>query len=128
MTVPLLAVARPGLQVLIPDNVYWPTRRFCDQSLRQLGVETIYYDPLIGSSIADLMRPDGGTVLFTEAPGSNTFEMPDLTAFLAAAKAHDAVTMIDNTWATPLSTSLSRQALITRSKPGRSILPAIPTS
>jgi cystathionine beta-lyase len=102
VTVPLLAVARPGLQVLVPDNVYWPTRRFCDQSLKQLGVETIYYDPLIGSGIADLMRPDGDTVLFTEAPGSNTFEMPDLKAFLAAAKTHDAITMIDNTWATPL--------------------------
>ena len=102
VTLPLIAVARPGLQVLVPDNVYWPTRRFCDSTLKQLGVETIYYDPLIGAGIADLMRPDGGTVLFAEAPGSNTFEMPDLNAFLAAAKAHDAITMIDNTWATPL--------------------------
>jgi cystathionine beta-lyase len=102
VTVPLLAVARPGLQLLVPDNVYWPTRRFCDQTLKQLGVETVYYDPLIGSGIADLMRPDGGTVLFTEAPGSNTFEMPDLNAFLASAKTQNAITMIDNTWATPL--------------------------
>ena len=102
VTVPLLAVARPGLHVLVPDNVYWPTRRFCDQTLTQLGMETTYYDPLIGSGIADLMRPDGGSVLFTEAPGSNTFEMPDLNAFLQAAREHDAITMIDNTWATPL--------------------------
>jgi cystathionine beta-lyase len=102
VTVPLLAVARPGLHVLVPDNVYWPTRRFCDQTLTQLGMETTYYDPLIGSGIAYLMRPDGGSVLFTEAPGSNTFEMPDLNAFLQAAREHDAITMIDNTWATPL--------------------------
>lgn len=102
VTLPLLAVAWPGLQVLVPDNVYWPTRRFCDQTLIRYGVETIYYDPLIGAAIDDLIRPDGGTILFTEAPGSNTFEMPDLEAFLAAARAKNAWTMIDNTWATPL--------------------------
>ncbi|GAB5511530.1 MAG: cystathionine beta-lyase [Hyphomicrobiales bacterium] len=102
VTVPLLAVARPGMQVLVPDNVYWPTRRFCDQTLSRYGVETIYYDPLIGARIDELILPDGQTILFTEAPGSNTFEMPDLNAFLAAAKAKDAWTMIDNTWATPL--------------------------
>nr|AID69656.1 cystathionine beta-lyase [uncultured organism] len=102
VTLPLLAVARPGLHVLVPDNVYWPTRRFCDETLARLGMHTTYYDPLIGAGIVDLMRPDGGSVLFTEAPGSNTFEMPDLNAFLAAAKAKGAMTMIDNTWATPL--------------------------
>lgn len=102
VTIPILAIARPGLRLLVPDNVYWPTRRFCDGMLKRLGVETVYYDPLIGAGIADLMLPDGGSALFAEAPGSNTFEMPDLNAFLAAAKAHDAITMIDNTWATPL--------------------------
>lgn len=102
VTVPLLAVARPGMQVLVPDNVYWPTRRFCDQTLSRYGVETIYYDPLIGAGIDELILPDGQTILFTEAPGSNTFEMPDLNAFLAAAKAKNAWSMIDNTWATPL--------------------------
>lgn len=102
VTVPLLAVARPGMRVLVPDNVYWPTRRFCDKTLSRYGVETVYYDPLIGAGIDELMLPDGQTILFTEAPGSNTFEMPDLNAFLAAAKAKSAWTMIDNTWATPL--------------------------
>ncbi|MFN3171339.1 MAG: cystathionine beta-lyase [Hyphomicrobiales bacterium] len=102
VTIPILAVAKPGLRFLVPDNVYWPTRRFCDDTLKRLGVETIYYDPLIGADISDLMVCEGGCVLFAEAPGSNTFEMPDLNAFLAAAKAHDVITMIDNTWATPL--------------------------
>lgn len=102
VTVSLLAVAQPGMQVLVPDNVYWPTRRFCDQTLSRYGVETVYYDPLIGAGIDELILQDGQTILFTEAPGSNTFEMPDLNAFLAAAKAKNAWTMIDNTWATPL--------------------------
>ena len=102
VTVPLLAVTRPGLRLLVPDNAYWPTRRFCDGTMKQLGVETIYYDPLIGAEIEDLMLPDGGSVLFCEAPGSNTFEMPDLETHLAAARAKQNLTMIDNTWATPL--------------------------
>ena len=102
VTVPLLAVTRPGLRVLVPDNVYWPTRRFCDQTLATMGVETVYYDPLLGRDIEDLMLPNGDSVLFAEAPGSNTFEMPDLEAHLAAARAKQNLTMIDNTWATPL--------------------------
>lgn len=102
VTLPLLAMVRPGMLVLVPDNVYWPTRRFCDHTLSRYGVETVYYDPMVGAGIADLIRPDAQTILFTEAPGSNTFEMPDLNAFLAAAQSKNAYTMIDNTWATPL--------------------------
>ncbi|MEM6382353.1 MAG: cystathionine beta-lyase [Pseudomonadota bacterium] len=102
VTLPILAVAKPGMRILVPDNVYWPTRRFCDGTLARLGVETLYYDPLIGGGIGALMKEGGETILFTEAPGSNTFEMPDLRAFVSAAKSADAITMIDNTWATPL--------------------------
>ena len=102
VSVPLLACMKPDMRVLVPDNVYWPTRRFCDETLTQLGADIVYYDPLIGARIVDLMLPGGRTILFTEAPGSNTFEMPDLPAFLDAARTHDAITMIDNTWATPL--------------------------
>ena len=64
------------------------------------GVETVYYDPLIGGGIADLL--DGASGLFFEAPGSHTFEMPDIPPMVAAAKAAGVITMIDNTWATPL--------------------------
>ncbi len=102
VTLPLLACAKPGRRVLVPDNVYGPTRRFCGQCLAQLGMDVVFYDPLIGSGIADLMLPNGQTILFAEAPGSYTFEMPDLAAFLEASAANDAITMIDNTWATPL--------------------------
>ena len=102
VTLPILAVAQPGMRILVPDNVYWPTRRFCDETGARLGLETVYYDPLIGAGIAGLLRGDGQSILFTEAPGSNTFEMPDLPALLAAARDAGAWTMIDNTWATPL--------------------------
>jgi cystathionine beta-lyase len=100
VTVAILSAARPGTRVLIPDNVYQPTRRFGDESLPALGIEAVYYDPLIGGGIADLL--DGASVLFLEAPGSHTFEMPDLPPMVEAARKAGVTTMIDNTWATPL--------------------------
>ena len=100
VTTAILVAARPGRKILVPDNVYSPTRRFCDESLPALGVETVYYDPLIGSGIAELL--EGTVALFLEAPGSHTFEMPDLPAMVAAARAARVMTMMDNTWATPL--------------------------
>ncbi len=100
VTTAILVAARPGKKILVPDNVYAPTRRFCDESLRGFGVETIYYDPLIGAEIADLLN--GVTALFLEAPGSHTFEMPDIRAMVGPAQAAGAIVMMDNTWATPL--------------------------
>jgi cystathionine beta-lyase len=84
----------------VPDNVYGPTRRFCDESLPALGAKAVYYDPLIGAGIADFL--DGASAVLMEAPGSHTFEMPDIPALVAAARAAGVSTMIDNTWATPL--------------------------
>ncbi|SEQ01395.1 cystathionine beta-lyase [Faunimonas pinastri] len=100
VTTAILAAARPGSRILVPDNVYGPTRRFCDESLPSLGMTASYYDPTIGAGIAELMQDV--SIVFLEAPGSTTFEMPDLDAIVAVAKAAGAVTMIDNTWATPL--------------------------
>jgi cystathionine beta-lyase len=100
VTTAILVAARPGKRILVPDNVYGPTRRFCDESLSLLGIETVYYDPLIGAGIADLLY--GACALFLEAPGSHSFEMPDLPALVGAAQAAGVTTMLDNTWATPL--------------------------
>jgi cystathionine beta-lyase len=97
----LIAVLRAGDHVLVTDSVYEPTRRFCDGILTRLGIETTYYDPLIGSAIAELMRPSTRAV-FTESPGSLSFEMQDIPAIAAAAHAKGAVVLMDNTWASPL--------------------------
>jgi len=101
VTVPLLAFLSAGDHVLIVDSVYNPTRRFADTMLRGFGVEVEYYDPLIGGGIDALMKPNT-KVVFTESPGSNTFEMQDIPAIAAAAHARGAIVMMDNTWATPL--------------------------
>ena len=101
VTIPLLAFLSAGDHVLIVDSVYHPTRHFADTMLKRLGVEVDYYDPGVGAGIAALMKPNT-RVVFTESPGSNTFEMQDIPAIAAEARARDAVVMMDNTWATPL--------------------------
>lgn len=97
----LLAVLKSSEHLLICDNAYQPTRNFCNGLLARYGVEITYFDPLIGSGIANLFRPNTKAVL-VEAPGSQSFEMPDVPAIASAAHAHGAIVIDDNTWATPL--------------------------
>jgi len=98
----LLAVVEPGDEVLMTDSTYEPTRVFCDTMLRKLGVTTRYYDPLVREAEIEALFSDRTKVLFMESPGSLTFEVQDVPALCAAAKTRGVVTMIDNTWATPL--------------------------
>jgi cystathionine beta-lyase len=92
---------KAGDHVLVTDNVYQPTRIFCDGNLSRQGVSTTYYDPLIGSGIASLFKPNTRAV-YLESPGSLSFEIQDVPAIAAAAHAHGAIVLIDNTWASPL--------------------------
>ncbi|MBR0937782.1 cystathionine beta-lyase [Bradyrhizobium jicamae] len=97
----LLAVLKAGDHLLVCDNVYRPTRNFCNGMLTRFGIETSYFDPLIGAGIEALFKPNTRAVLL-EAPGSQSFEMPDVPAIAAAAHARGAIMIDDNTWATPL--------------------------
>ncbi|HLW28829.1 MAG TPA: cystathionine beta-lyase [Kiloniellales bacterium] len=101
ITVALLSQIKQGDHLLISDSVYFPTRKLCDGMLQRFGVETTYYDPGVGSGIADLIRPNT-RVIFLESPGSITFEIQDVPAITAVARARGITTIIDNTWATPL--------------------------
>ena len=101
VSVPLLAFLKQGDHVLFVDTIYHPTRRFANSMLKGFGIEVEYYPPHIGADIATLIRPNT-RVVFTESPGSNTFEIQDIPAIVKAAHAHDIVVMMDNTWATPL--------------------------
>jgi cysteine-S-conjugate beta-lyase len=100
VTIGIMAAVRPQTRVLFPDNVYFPSRRFGDEVVSMFGAEPIYYDPLSNDDIRAKMK--GASVAVVEAPGSLTFEMPDIAAIVAAAKEEGAVTVFDNTWATPL--------------------------
>lgn len=100
-TLPFLAFLSAGDHVLVTDSVYRPTRNFCGTMLKRMGIETTYYDPALGSGIESLFKPNTKAI-WTEAPGSQTFEMQDIPAIAAAAHARDILVMMDNTWATPL--------------------------
>lgn len=101
VTTAILAFVKAGDNILMVDSVYQPTRAFCDKFLARFGVTTTYYDPLIGAGIADLIQ-DNTRLVFTESPGSLTFEMQDIDAIAGAAHARGAVVLMDNTWATGL--------------------------
>lgn len=97
----LLSVLSPGDTLLMVDSAYDPTRSFADGLLKRLGVQTVYYDPLIGSGIEALITPNVRAI-WLESPGSLTFEVQDVPAITAVAKRHGITTLLDNTWATSL--------------------------
>jgi cystathionine beta-lyase len=97
----LLSVLSPGDELLLVDSAYDPTRAMANGLLKRLGIITRFYDPLIGAGIADLIT-DRTRAIFLESPGSLTFEVQDVPAIVAAAKARGVTTLLDNTWATPL--------------------------
>ena len=101
ITTTLLAVLKTGDHLLVCDNVYRPTRNFCNGMLTRLGITTEYFDPLIGAGIEKLFKPNTRAVL-VEAPGSQSFEMPDIRAIAEVAHGRGALVIDDNTWATPL--------------------------
>jgi cysteine-S-conjugate beta-lyase len=101
ITTTLLAVLKAGDHLLVCDNAYRPTRNFCNGVLARYGVETTYFDPLIGSGIGQLFKANTRAVL-VEAPGSQSFEMPDIPVIASVAQARGALVIDDNTWATPL--------------------------
>lgn len=95
----LLSFLKTGDHLLMVDSVYEPTREFCDNTLKRLGIETTYYDPLIGDGIKSLCK-DKTRVIFLESPGSLTMEVQDVPAIANVAQALDVVTIMDNTYCT----------------------------
>jgi cysteine-S-conjugate beta-lyase len=97
----LLAFLKTGDHLLMTDTVYHPARMFCDSILKRLGIETTYYDPLIGRGIFALIRPNT-RIVYCESPGSQTMEMQDVPAIADAAHAKDCLVILDNTWSAGL--------------------------
>jgi len=97
ISVILMSFAEPGAHILMSDSAYGPARKFCEFTLKKFGVETTYYDPTIGAGIEALIRPQT-RLIWMESPGSQTFEVQDVTAICAVARQRGVVTAIDNTW------------------------------
>lgn len=100
ITAALTAFLKHGDHLLMTDSAYAPTRIFCEKQLRRNGIEVDYYDPLVGASIAKLIKTNTKAV-FCETPGSLTFEMQDIPAIAAAAHARGIPLLADTTWGTP---------------------------
>jgi cystathionine beta-lyase len=101
ISVPLLAYCKSGDHVLMSDSVYGPARGFATTLLARYGVTTEFFDPLIGAGIEALLRPET-RIIYLESPGSYTFEIQDVPAICAVARARGVLTMIDNAWASPV--------------------------
>jgi cystathionine beta-lyase len=96
-----MAFTRDGDHILVCDNVYGPTRDFGDRVLAKYGVEVDYLPPTVGADVERFLKPNT-RILYLESPGSNTFELQDVPAVVEIARAKNIVTVLDNTWATPL--------------------------
>ena len=101
ITMTLSALLRVGDHALITDSAYGPTRTFCKNVLSRYGIETTFYDPMLGGDVESLIR-ENTRLIFVEAPGSLTFEMQDVPAITAVARKHGIVSVMDNTWATSI--------------------------
>lgn len=96
------ALLTSGDDVLLPDNVYNPNRELGRWLSNDFGISARYYDPLIGAGIAALIQPNT-KLIWTEAPGSVSMEVPDLPAICAAARARGVLVALDNTWSAGLA-------------------------
>ncbi|WP_249728849.1 PLP-dependent transferase [Acidovorax sp. CCYZU-2555] len=96
-----LALLSAGDHVLIADSAYGPLRTFAQDYLQRFGVQCETYDPCAGAEIAQLIQPHT-KLIFMESPGSLTMEMQDIPAIVQAAKAAGVLTVLDNSWASPL--------------------------
>jgi cystathionine beta-lyase len=97
-----MALLKTGDDVLLPDNVYNPNRELGRWLQADFGITARYYDPLIGAGIAELIQPNTKLV-WTEAPGSVSMEVPDLPAICKAAHEKGALVALDNTWSAGLA-------------------------
>ena len=101
ITITLLALTKPGDHILLSDSVYGPTREFVETYLTQQKVDVEFYHPLIGKKIKQHIK-ENTALIFTESPGSQTFEIQDIPAITKVANKYHIPVILDNTWATPL--------------------------
>ena len=97
----LMAFTQSGDEILLCDNAYGPTKRFCHNILSKYNVKTTHIESNVGTKISHYFN-DNSKLIFLESPGSNTFEIQDILEIVKAAKKAGIMIIIDSTWATPL--------------------------
>lgn len=101
ITTALMSFVQSGDHILVVDSAFDPTRHFCDTTLKRFNVEVTYYDALETDKLENRIKSNT-RLIFLESPGSLTFEVQDIPAIVTIARKHDLITLMDNTWATPL--------------------------
>jgi cystathionine gamma-lyase len=97
----LLANLKSGDHVVAVESAYAPTRSFLETQLGKFGVETSYVSGEDVSQFEEAARANTA-VFYLESPSSRIFLLQDLRKVAALAKKRGIVTIIDNSWATPL--------------------------
>ena len=97
----LMSLCRPGDEILVSDNVYGPTKEISEKLLKEFNINALFYNP---DSFEDLKRKvtKKTKMILVENPGSITFEFQDLSKIVSLAKKNNILTLLDNTWGTPL--------------------------
>lgn len=97
VTLVYLSLLSAGDHVLVPNNVYDPSRFFASSFCKRMGIETSFYDPLDLAVLAEKFQSNT-RLIWVESPGSLTFEVADLPAIATLARQQNAYVAIDNTW------------------------------
>ncbi|MDQ9170620.1 cystathionine beta-lyase [Oxalobacteraceae bacterium R-40] len=123
-----LALLKSGGDMLIPDNVYNPSRELGNWLAKDYGISTRFYDPMIGEGIRDLIQSNT-RLIWTEAPGSVSMEVPDIPAICRAARERGVPVALDNTWSAGIAfdgfehgVDISMQALTKYQSGGSDVL------
>lgn len=103
VTLPILAMVKPGDEVLTTDAVYGPTRRFLTRRMKAQGVTAVFHPADATADQIGAMMNERTRLLLIEAPGSLTFDLPDVPALAAVCRARGVRTVMDNTWAAGLA-------------------------
>ena len=96
----VLAFVEPGDRVVCVRHVYPDAYRLFETLLKRLGVTVSYVDGLDQEAVAAALP--GARLFYMESPTSWTMEAHDVAALAALARGHGVLTVIDNSWATPL--------------------------
>jgi cystathionine beta-lyase len=96
------AFLKTGDEVLLPDNAYGPSKALCNGELANFGITHRLYDPMNPADLAAKLS-ERTRLVWVEVAGSVTMEFPDLPALVAACRARDVLTALDNTWGAGLA-------------------------
>ena len=96
----VLSVVKSGDRIVAVRNCYGDAYRFFEKLLSRLNIRVDYVDGTDAEAVEAALP--GAKLLYLESPSSMVFDLQDIPRLAKAAKAQGIVTMIDNSWATPI--------------------------